>query len=429
MCYNLVKRVSSKEISYMFDIKLLSEKIIFDEDDLNDLRAFLKQNAESTVSGHFSTATVNEALYSHLNDHLRGIEFNIRQVIVKTILSDYIFNADTHKLTYLDIAKIMTTLNLGPQQLLKNLQGWILMSTEYALPEKEIAISLSESKLTAADHFDPIFDSNSDAESQDVPSLPIYNEQLKEPEPVDMALEVEDAVEVQTASRKYLKSDIIHFNPIQWISQYKIQFRYGFIIVISTLLFFSVILKFESPSQKSFDFRDICFIVHRAEFKPKALQSSVRLVYETSKAGVPSYLQFKSIDLNRLKGYLKRNNSLLSNDPYFNEIVNAAAKLDVNPLLLFAITGQEQSFVKRGSENAALIVNNPFNVYHSWVDYNTNIKDSSIIAANTVVNQLLERPANIDPFEWLNRIYAEDPNWHIGVEQIFLSLDAYCNIE
>lgn len=170
-------------------------------------------------------------------------------------------------------------------------------------------------------------------------------------------------------------------------------------------------------------------MLHKANYKPKELEASVKIVYETSKLGIPSYLQFNATDTDRLKGYLKRNNSMLANDPYFSAIIDAAAQMDINPLLLFAITGQEQGFVKRGSENAALIVNNPFNVYHSWADYNTNIKDSALIAANTIYKQLDKRPAKTDPFKWLNKVYAEDPKWHVGVEQIFLSLDSYCNIE
>lgn len=65
------------------------------------------------------------------------------------------------------------------------------------------------------------------------------------------------------------------------------------------------------------------------------------------------------------------------------------------------------------------IIHNPYNVYHSWVDYNTNLVDATQIAINTIKSRLKTKPSNTSSFEWLNLIYAEDPNWHLGVKAMY----------
>ncbi|MFZ5642695.1 MAG: hypothetical protein ACOY46_03785 [Bacillota bacterium] len=139
-------------------------------------------------------------------------------------------------------------------------------------------------------------------------------------------------------------------------------------------------------------------------------------------AVLPEGLQYRDIDTAKLKAALIKRNSILADELYFSAILQAAREYNVNPLLLFAITGQEQAFVPRTDENAAKIANNPFNVYHSWTEYNTNISDSARIAANTVVSLSRNRPAEVDPLVWLNRKYAEDSQWWVGVSQIIREL-------
>lgn len=70
-----------------------------------------------------------------------------------------------------------------------------------------------------------------------------------------------------------------------------------------------------------------------------------------------------------------------------------------------------------------MIANNPFNVFHSWQEYNTNIYDSSRIAARTVINLSKDKPIDTDIFEWINNKYAEDKGWGRGVKGIFQKLD------
>ncbi|MFC0414814.1 hypothetical protein ACFFHH_05000 [Cytobacillus solani] len=138
---------------------------------------------------------------------------------------------------------------------------------------------------------------------------------------------------------------------------------------------------------------------------------------------LPSYLQYEQVDDKKLREWLNGRKSILAEEPYYSSIINAASEFNIDPLLLFAITGQEQGFVSREHVNAEKIANNPFNVFHSWEDFNTNISESSRIAARTIVNVSKDRPKEEDPFQWINRKYAEDPNWWIGVSTIYKQLE------
>lgn len=139
---------------------------------------------------------------------------------------------------------------------------------------------------------------------------------------------------------------------------------------------------------------------------------------------LPEELLYKDVDTARLKAALEKRNSILADELYFSAILQAASEYNVNPLLLFAITGQEQAFVPRTDKNAPQIANNPFNVYHSWTEYNTNIRDSARIAANTVVSLSRNRPVDVDPLVWINRKYAEDSKWWVGVSRIIRELQS-----
>ncbi|MBO9598018.1 MAG: hypothetical protein J7559_09415 [Cohnella sp.] len=100
--------------------------------------------------------------------------------------------------------------------------------------------------------------------------------------------------------------------------------------------------------------------------------------------GLPDFLQYADINAPAVKRFLETRDALLAEEPYFGAIVASAKKHGIHPLLLLAITGQEQGFVPRTNKNAKRIANNPFNVFHSWQTYNTNIRDSSDIAAKLI---------------------------------------------
>lgn len=138
--------------------------------------------------------------------------------------------------------------------------------------------------------------------------------------------------------------------------------------------------------------------------------------------GLPMNMRYKAVDKEKLKSWLNKKDSMLSDEPYISAIINTAQRYDINPLFLVAITGQEQAFVPKSAPNSKAIANNPFNVYGSWKDYNTDIYDSAEIAARTIINLNKDKPSDADTIQWINRKYAEDSNWHIGVTLIFNQL-------
>lgn len=153
--------------------------------------------------------------------------------------------------------------------------------------------------------------------------------------------------------------------------------------------------------------------------------NKVQASTQFSNLHLPNYMRYKDVNERKLKIFLNERNSLLASEPYFSTILDTSREFNLNPIILFAITGQEQNFVPRTDSSAYKIANNPFNVYHSWQEYNTNIKDSSAIAARTVINLAKGMPKNSDPFLWIGKQYAEDKNWGNGVEAIFNELSSY----
>ncbi|THF74628.1 hypothetical protein E6C55_24460 [Cohnella fermenti] len=143
---------------------------------------------------------------------------------------------------------------------------------------------------------------------------------------------------------------------------------------------------------------------------------------EADASGMPALLRFREFEEEPVLGYLHSRDSLLAEEPYFSAIVASAEEYDVNPLLLLAITGQEQGFVPKSGLHAERIANNPFNVFHSWEEYNTDIRDSSRIAAKLIAKLAGSVPKGEEPIAWMNLSYAEDPAWSTGVRLLFEKL-------
>ena len=138
-----------------------------------------------------------------------------------------------------------------------------------------------------------------------------------------------------------------------------------------------------------------------------------------------SRFSYEPFDYFKVKHYIAgARNGLIGLPEHYNRVLHVAYLNNIDPLLLLAIIGQEQAFVQMDSNQSNTIINNPYNVYHSWSEYNTTLRDSTQIAINTIKNRLSNAPLNVSPFSWLNAIYAEDPNWHNGVRLIYAHLDA-----
>jgi hypothetical protein len=135
-------------------------------------------------------------------------------------------------------------------------------------------------------------------------------------------------------------------------------------------------------------------------------------------------LRYREYNRNKIVAYLEQKDSMLIEKDYLEQLTQISKEFDINPLLLLSIIGQEQGFVPRAHKDAQKIINNPFNVYNSWLSYNTDFYSSCTIAAKTIISSSQNLPDDTDPIVWINRIYAEDQNWHEGVSYFLATLSA-----
>jgi len=153
--------------------------------------------------------------------------------------------------------------------------------------------------------------------------------------------------------------------------------------------------------------------------------------YETAQGLVQTPVSIKYQPINNpaaILTWLKNKNSLLAENEYLVDLDNAGKKYDVDPLLLLAITGQEQSFVPANWSNTEQMIKNPFNVYGSWQLYAPGFAKSAMIAAQTVNRLSADCPLGMDPIHWINSPdnpncrYAEDTQWWRGVKKFYEEL-------
>jgi hypothetical protein len=140
----------------------------------------------------------------------------------------------------------------------------------------------------------------------------------------------------------------------------------------------------------------------------------------------PQVIRYQPIKNPRaVVGWLAARDSAEAGAAYLYMLDQAGKKYDVNPLLLLATTGQEQSFVPKFIDDWEQVVKNPFNVYYSWRDYAPGFLPSAMVAARTVDHLSAGCPAGVNPIEWIdspanpNDRYAGDTAWWKGVSVFF----------
>jgi hypothetical protein len=149
----------------------------------------------------------------------------------------------------------------------------------------------------------------------------------------------------------------------------------------------------------------------------------------------PQALQYKAVNADAIIAYLQKHHSALANANDVNAIIVAAKAHGLNPLLLIAITGQEQSFddTRRDTPGDVYrIEQNPFNVGGSWQTSHYPLSVSSEIVANFLAERLSKAPpGGENAIEWINDknnhsggLYASlngspTPGWWEGVNGFF----------
>lgn len=134
---------------------------------------------------------------------------------------------------------------------------------------------------------------------------------------------------------------------------------------------------------------------------------------------IPEYYRYQPLNKVLIQAYLKERASKLSDDYYLDAVDRLARDYYINPILLIAITGQEQGFVPLDHQYADDKINNPYNVFNSWKKYNTDFEDATRICLNTITTAINSRPESVDLIDHLNNKYSEDTQWQRGVKYFY----------
>ncbi|WP_138753535.1 M23 family metallopeptidase [Paenibacillus sinopodophylli] len=143
---------------------------------------------------------------------------------------------------------------------------------------------------------------------------------------------------------------------------------------------------------------------------------------------VSNEISYRPLNLLLANRYLVSKKSALADRSILAAIDQAGKAQNVDPMLLLAITGQEQSFVPITKKHADLIVKNPWNVFGCWCSgkgATLSTEQSALIAAKTIVKLSQDRPINRNAIEWLSAkdnprgYYAEHNGWWIGVSKFY----------
>jgi hypothetical protein len=148
-------------------------------------------------------------------------------------------------------------------------------------------------------------------------------------------------------------------------------------------------------------------------------------------ADVPVELSYRAMNIPEIIKFLEKRKSALATESIIKMIDSAGKQSNVDPHLLLAITGQEQSFVPKKNNHASEIIKNPWNVFGCWCSgkgATLTTEEAARIAAKTIVKLSQDRPNDRNPIQWLSAkdnphgYYADDNNWWIGVSKYYKAL-------
>lgn len=357
----------------------LKQMIIFSYQDLMRIKGSIA-NSYAHLSAADRAEILSFAIHNHLDKHLLGINdperADIRLDIIKNTLGKHIYD-----ITKKDVFDSITTLDLSKEALLPLLEDWLEKNAGY---------------IASKDFLDAYLNG-------------------REMEPLSNRTEIAAINSKYTLFRNmYIAAALL----VAFILTLIVWRPFSVPQILDTAVYLQL------PGITD-DYLGLCSLdrVYLLDFS-----DPLNPVRETLPFGLGTHnnigtFGFEHFHYFNVKHYIAKNrNGLIANPEYFNRIIHLAYLNDVDPLLLFAIIGQEQAFVNREAIESSLVINNPFNVFHSWQDYNTTLRDSTKIAINTIKIRMSKKPTDISPIYWLGEVYAEDPEWHVGVSLIYLHL-------
>lgn len=334
----------------------------------------------------------NDALKRYFDKHLNNFSEDTRKNVLDTILVNSILKKNFNVTAY-DLFKVLLSLNINNEIYIKDLYIWINS-------HQEIPLSL--------EYFNDFISYVVNLESFDIETdlLKLYSQYTTEKIFIHKINNPKVIHNPKRKARLNLKK--IHiFSPIMVLA----------VFFIFNLLF---IRKLNSVIQPD-DYNINSLVTYYIEIEEKTTPVFNDWGY-LEKNNLDTNFRYKLINKSKLKQFLSSKNSILAEEPYFSTIIDTSKNYDINPLLLFSITGQEQGYVPKDSENAKKIANNPYNVFGSWQKYNKDILDSTKIVSRTVITLSQDKPSNYNTFKWINKQYAEDQTWWEGVSYCFSEL-------
>ena len=363
------------------------------------------------------------AVHNHLNKHLDGIDDAHKESLKLSILSQT-FAQHRYSITRLTIFDAILDLNLDDAIKTDLAQSWLTESAQMSIPRW----TLEDYVILKRIHSESIANQLNQSKSDDQINTEDTIRNISQPTYFD------------DSNRYNQKYNTMPFK--KWLFKPLI----GILASVLLVLIFSTPVYFllRRPLQPS-TFQNITLtnLLDVKDYKGLSAIGGIYLIdgiegyktddqvyltlkktrYNFGLMKITDAFRFESFDYYAVKNYIsKTRNGLIGSSEQFNQIIHEAYLNDIDPLLLFAIIGQEQAFVPNSSTDSLKILNNPYNVYHSWVEYNTNLRDSTQIAINTIKNRLNKAPFSASAFKWLNMTYAEDTNWHNGVSLIYTHL-------
>lgn len=374
---------------------------IVNQTDMAKIRSYV--NTEYAFASKKDKLTMFSTELNKLIDKsLDGLCYSLREKVKKKLIYEFV----SGNATQISLGRALDEiLSLGNSEELTTLENWFAKSTSIDFYDPRITYRLKEK----------IINFDTDVKKNELKKNTIIKKQTK--------LFLKKFKRLNFAKTfKFNSTKFIKINFTLSLLNKKIVSSLILVCIVA-LLGFSIVKK-ATYSEYELDFYTLSAIVKIDKEKHlKIITDIIEEEFVAESFGIPKYFEYKDINSDKLLIYLNKRNSILVEDNRYKTIIDVAKESNLNPLLLFAIVGQEQGFVDKDNPHSEKIINNPFNVYTSWLDYNTNMHDSTQIAANTIILRLQNRPKGLDPFLWINATYAEDDRWWIGVKSLYYLLE------
>lgn len=397
----------------------LKSYIVLSLSDLTHIKETISRRYDHMTSSE-RAEILSMAVHNHLNKHLSGIDDTHKTSLKLSILSNTLAKHD-YSITRLTIFDAIIDLNLDDVVKTELAENWLFESAHTSVPRKALENYLIQKRSVTGLETDFVNHTFDEGAQFNVEKDDIHSRSLDNKAPFfDHTPSV----------------DVKHFWALKKSRVVAILILFIIIATPSQFLFKSILQPSVEPIRLSSQLdandytgmsaMDRIYLIDGIDGYKENDQVNLTLEKSRYPFGLikkTDSFRFANFDYYAVKNYISQTRKgMIGSSEQFNQIIHEAYLNDIDPLLLFAIIGQEQAFVPNTSTDSLKILNNPYNVYHSWAEYNTTLRDSTQIAINTIKNRLDKAPKSVSAFQWLNETYAEDKNWHNGVSLIYAHL-------